>query len=384
MSPLTVADADRATRHAALALAFCLPGDIVLYLLLPLFPSTFGVTLPEVGLLLAANRLVRIVGYQWVANLYATRGPRLTCLLAAGASIVSTFGYTLFSGVWALLVLRLMWGLAFAGLNIANHALASSVAIDVSRRAGRARGIVAAGPTLGLLGGALLAEFAGPRIVFVVLGLVAIPALFFAARLPAEPEGSAARKAPVSKPDALNVWAFCAGFTLDGIFIVGLAITVAAHQSEGAILAAGAAMALRFALEIVLSPLSGAWGQYLGPRRLLVASALGAAAGLALIGMADLSGSDAVLWAGLLITIVLRAVLQPLPAPVVAETYPGAGRVTALAAQSTWRDIGAGLGPLAAGFLLPLVAAGATYGLAALMLAAASLALVGRGPRPSA
>lgn len=384
MSSLTVVECDRATRNAALTLALALPGDIVLYLLLPLYPQTFGVTLPEVGLLLAANRLVRIVGYQWVATLYATRGPRFTCILAVLATTLATFGYTVLSGVWALLILRLLWGLAFAGMNIANHALASAVPIDVSRRAGRARAIVAAGPTLGLLGGALLAEFAGPRIVFVVLGLVAIPALLFALRLPAEPEGGAARKAPVSWPDPLNVWAFCAGFTLDGIFIVGLAITVAAHQSEGAILAAGAAMALRFALEIVLSPVSGAWGQYLGPRRLLIASALGAALGLALIGLADLSGSDAVLWTGLLVTIVLRAVLQPLPAPVVAEAYPGTGRVRALAAQSTWRDIGAGLGPLAAGLLLPLVAPAATYALAALLLAGASLALMGRGPRPPA
>jgi len=57
---MDVAGADRATRHAALAMAFSLPGDIVLYLLLPLFPAEFGLTLPEAGLLLAANRLVRI------------------------------------------------------------------------------------------------------------------------------------------------------------------------------------------------------------------------------------------------------------------------------------------------------------------------------------
>lgn len=375
---MNVGEADRATRHAALALAFCLPGDIVLYLLLPLFPEVFGLSLPEVGLLLAANRLVRIVGYQWVANLYATQGPRLTGLLAVGATILATFGYTLLSGVWALLVLRLMWGLAFAGLNITVHALTSSVATDVSRRAGWARGIVSCGPTLGLLIGAVLAEFAGVRVVFLVLGLTTLPALIFAWRLPAEPEGATARAPAVSKPDALNVWAFCSGFTLDGIFIVGLAITVAAHQPEGAILAAGAAMALRFALEVVLSPVSGAWGQLVGPRRLLIASALVAALGLGLVGLADLSGSDAVLWTGLLVTIVLRAVLQPLPAPVVAETYPGQARVSALAAQSTWRDIGAGLGPLAAGFLLPLIAPAATYGLAALLLAGASLALVRR------
>jgi MFS family permease len=381
MASLTVAEADRATRHAALALALALPGDIVLYLLLPLYPDVFGVTLPEVGVLLAANRLVRIVGYQWVASLYAMRGPRLTCLLAVVATILSTLGYTLLSGFWALLALRLMWGLAFAGLNIANQALASAVAVDMSRRAGRARAIVAAGPTLGLLGGALLAEFAGPRIVFLVLGLVAVPALLFARWLPHAPEAIAARAPAVSWPSPLNVWAFCAGFTLDGIFIVGLAITVAAHQPHGAIVAAGAAMALRYALEIVLSPVSGRVAQRAGPRRLLVGCAMTAAFGLALVAMADLSSSDAVLWAGLLTTIVLRAALQPLPGPVVAEAYPGSARVTALAAQATWRDIGAGLGPLAAGVLLPVLAPAALYGSAAVLLLGASLALMGSGPR---
>ena len=51
-------DADRASRNAALTLAVTLPGDTVLYLLLPLHASAFGVTLPEAGLLLAANRIV--------------------------------------------------------------------------------------------------------------------------------------------------------------------------------------------------------------------------------------------------------------------------------------------------------------------------------------
>jgi hypothetical protein len=39
-------------------------GDPVLYLLLPLHAAAFGITLPEAGLLLAANRIVRIFGYR--------------------------------------------------------------------------------------------------------------------------------------------------------------------------------------------------------------------------------------------------------------------------------------------------------------------------------
>jgi len=48
-----------------------LPRHTVLYLLLRLHASTFGVTLPEAGILLAANRAVSIFGYRRIARFYA-------------------------------------------------------------------------------------------------------------------------------------------------------------------------------------------------------------------------------------------------------------------------------------------------------------------------
>ncbi|MEM6499799.1 MAG: MFS transporter, partial [Pseudomonadota bacterium] len=79
------------------------------------------------------------------------------------------------------------------------------------------------------------------------------------------------------------------------------------------------------------------------------------------------------LWVGAVSVIVLRALLQPLPGPVVAEAFPGSARVSALARQATWRDIGAGTGPLAAGLLFPIFPAFGIYTGAALMLGASSL-----------
>src|SRR3954454_23078802 len=86
-------DADRHSRNASLTLAFAQPGDTLLYLLLPLYHAEFGVSLGEAGLLLAANRLVRIAGYGWIAHFYAERGPRAACLLAAAGALLATFGY---------------------------------------------------------------------------------------------------------------------------------------------------------------------------------------------------------------------------------------------------------------------------------------------------
>jgi len=367
---VTPAEADRDTRNSALTLALTLPGDTVLYLLLPLHAATFGVTLPEVGLLLAANRLVRIAGYGWVSRFYAERGPRAACTLAAAAAAVATTSYALLTGVWPLLAARLLWGLAFAAMNIAVQALPTALPDGAARRSGWSRSVVAAGPMIGLAGAALLAEWAGPRAVFLALGAVSVPAILFAARLPRTPEGHAPGGPRFGAPGALNLWAFTFGLAMDGIFIIGLSVLAAEALPQGATLAAGAALSLRYAAEIVLSPAGGWLAGRIGARRALVLLSLASALGLLMLGL-----GGALLWLGAFATVLLRAVIQPLPGPVVAAENPGPARVPALARQATWRDIGAGAGPLIAGLLLPLAPALLIYGGAAALLAAASLAV---------
>lgn len=367
--------ADQGARNAALTLALALPADTVLYLLLPLHAATFGVSLPEVGVLLAANRLVRIAGNGWVARFYAQRGPRMACTMAALAAACTAFGYALLSGVWLLLVMRLLWGLSFSALNIANHALPTSELSGAARRAGRARSIVAAGPMIGLMGGALLSEIYGPRLVFAVLGCAALIAPLFALKLPSAPEDYRAEPPKLSWPTPISTWSFSMGFVLDGLFIFGLSLLAKATVPQGAAVAAGAAMALRYLAEILLAPAGGAMAQRHGARRLLILLSLACSASLLLLGTGGL-----ILWLGVIATVMLRALIQPLPAPVVAEAYPGAGRVPALARQATWRDIGAGAGPLAAGLLFPIAPAAAIYVAGAALLAGSSLLLLKKDP----
>jgi hypothetical protein len=221
---------------------------------------------------------------------------------------------------------------------------------------------------LGLLGGAVLAEFVGPRPVFAALAVISVLGLVFAARLPGgfgDPTRLAAPR--FALPSALDLWSFVHGLTLDGLFVLGLAVLAEAALPEGAALATGAALALRYAAEILLAPLGGMAGERWGSLRLLVVLSLGCAAGFAVIGFGAL-------WTGALVIILMRALLAPLMAPVAADASPGTARVPALARLATWRDLGAGIGPLCAGFLLPLIPAGVLYGAAALILAAMTLA----------
>ena len=367
IAAVTPEAADRSTFNASMTLSLVLPGDVVLYLLLPIHAATFGVSLPEVGVLLAANRLVRIAGYNWVAGLYADRGPRTACLLAATGAILSTLGYATLSGLWGLLLARLLWGLSFAAMNISVHALPTAAPAGVARRSGWSRSIIACGPMIGLVAGAIVAHFYGPRMVFALLTLVALPALIFAYRLPSTPERQVASGPRFSRPGPISIWSFCMGFTLDGLFIFGLALVAKSNVPEGAVIAAGLAMALRYFFELTLSPIGGRLSERIGARRLLIVLSMAAALGLVCLGL----GSPW-LWIGAIAVITLRALLQPLPAPVVAEAFPGPARVPALARQATWRDIGAGAGPLAAGLLFPVMPAFGIYLGAAALLTASS------------
>ena len=368
---------DLNSRHAAIALGLSLPADVVLYLLLPMYATQFGVTLAEAGLLLAANRLVRIAGYGWVARFYARNGDRLTCTIAVVAAAFCGLGYATLSGFWALLPLRLVWGLCFAALNLSTQSLATAELPGAARRNGRSRALIAMGPVLALPLGALLALWAGPRVIFCILAAFSLAAVLATRRLPSAPHGSAhsrpARR--FGRPNSLDAWSFMEGLTLDGLFIVGLSYLGKDLMPGGAVVMAGSLMALRYLAEILLSPVGGHMAERFGAERLLVSLSLVTAIALAGFGLGWL-------WSCAASIVVLRALQLPLLPPIVARRTPGPQRMHALAARAVWRDIGAGIGPLLAGLLLPVVASSWLYGICALLLAAAALAC-GRNPSAS-
>lgn len=371
----TISPADKTDAHArdaALALGVALPTDTVLYLILPMYADQFGVTFAQAGILLAANRLVRIVGYGWVAKCYARYGDRPTATLAVASAVLCSLAYASLSGFWLLLAARLLWGLSFAALNLGTQALATAEAKGASQRMGRSRALIATGPMLALPLGAILAEWVGPRPVFFLLAAVAACGLALTRRLPAHAYPAPARARRFSLPTRLDAWAFMEGLVLDGLFIIGLSYLGKSLMPEGAVLVAGVLLALRYLAEILLSPSGGRAADRFGPERMLLLLAVCTA--LALIGF-----GAGWLWPCAAAILILRALQLPLLPPLVAKRHPGPGRVQALVARSVWRDIGAGVGPLLAGVVLPLAPPLWIYGCAALLLAAAALLCIQEG-----
>lgn len=357
---------DKASARAAAILGLCLPGDTLLYLLLPMQHQAFGVTLGQAGLLLAANRLVRIFGYSHVMRFYARRGDRPVCVLAAFTAALCALGYATLSGFWWLLLLRLGWGLTYAALNLSTQVMATAEPSGAARRTGRSRALIATGPMLALPLGALVSLEYGPRVIFLLMALTSLIAMLLAFGLPAKPHPLASSSRRFQRPDSVAVWSFIEGLVLDGLFIIGLSLQAEQLMAGNAVLVAGGLLALRYVSEMLLSPLGGIAAQRWGATRMLIVFSL--LTSVALVGF----GCHWLIVGGALV-LVLRALQLPLVVTVVAQRHPGAGRVRALAANAVWRDIGAGIGPLIAGLLLPMASTVWVYSLAAGCLALSAL-----------
>lgn len=70
----------RAIVGSSSIMSLALLEDALLYAVLPAYASDFGLTLPLVGVMLSANRFVRVFAYGAIARLAAGLGLRKLCI----------------------------------------------------------------------------------------------------------------------------------------------------------------------------------------------------------------------------------------------------------------------------------------------------------------
>ncbi|MFK7881481.1 hypothetical protein [Roseobacter sp.] len=109
----------RAIVGSSSIMSLALLGDALLYAVLPAYASDFGLTLPLVGVMLSANRFVRVFAYGAIARLAAGLGLRKLCIWAAVTATVSTAAYSFAEGPALMLGARILWGLTYASLVLA-------------------------------------------------------------------------------------------------------------------------------------------------------------------------------------------------------------------------------------------------------------------------
>jgi MFS family permease len=354
--------------RAAVVMGLVWLGDALIYVVMPLHATAFDISLGLVGVVLSVNRIVRILGYGWLTAASRRFGLRALTASAALGAALSTLAYGLFLGLVPLLIARLVWGMAYAVLNVTTTAYAIGDGQHAGRRVGLNRAVGMIGPTLALSVGAWLALVLGPRGVFVALGLVGLLAVPIALTLPRElatDPTKAGRAGSRWRPSTLNVL-FFANSAIDGAFAFTLSLLFAGTLPvASALLAAGLILAFQRLMIVLLSLVGGALIDRVGPYRVLVP-----AVGIVVAGLFALA--HGVLYPAALGIVVARALLAT-AGPVLAARERSGSTVERLAAFATWVDSGLAVGPLMSGFFV------ARFGLSSLyqtLAVAMAIALV--------
>ncbi|MEM7125444.1 MAG: MFS transporter [Chloroflexota bacterium] len=154
-------------------------GDSLLYSILPLEAEDLGISLPQVGILLSANRLIRLLSNTWASSFYERLGPRAPFIGSAVLGAVATVLYGLGWGFAALLLARVIWGIAWSGLRQGGYQAIWAAGDQVKgRMTGILFGLVRLGSAIGVLFGGYLYDgfgFSTAIGAVMVMALLAVP-----------------------------------------------------------------------------------------------------------------------------------------------------------------------------------------------------------------
>ncbi|MEK3888099.1 MFS transporter [Bacillus sp. FSL K6-3431] len=264
----------------ALITAISVLGNEMLFIVMPIYWKFFGLTsMWQIGVLLSANRIIRLPINSLVGWCYQNMNKRTGLLLAVILAIISTYSYGTLKGFWLLLAMRILWGIAWSFLRLGGYLTVISCSDRQTRGhfIGLYNGLWGLGTLFGMLIGGIFTEIVGiPTIttVFAILGICSIPFVIRYVPNTVSDAGIEKREDHPSSlvnrkkllPVLLN--GLLVAFVVYGIFTSTLS-KVIEHQigenlvflsfTVGAVAVAGILQAFRMGLDPFLAPLVGKW-----------------------------------------------------------------------------------------------------------------------------
>ncbi len=257
------------------ATAFSLLGDQVLYAVLPVYYDSLHLTPVQVGILLSANRWIRLLTNE-LAHRVSNPGRERPLFLAAFVlGALTTVAYALTTHFWLLLAARLAWGLAWSFIrHIGVHNVMVDVAGDrVGRTMGMYNGFSRAGSVAGLLGGAILVDlfgFSAGLLMLAVVTLVSLPLAASGLR-PETRVGPSVVLSGSVLPGALLVLGFVLGAVGPGFVMGTLGASMVMYVGAGGPFSAatltGLLLGIRYLMDTAVAPLLGGATDRYGVRR---------------------------------------------------------------------------------------------------------------------
>ena len=170
----------RTTVFIATATALSILGDQALYALLPLYFQEIGLLPIQVGILLSANRWVRLLTNHLAERLVDRFPVNLMLFLSMALGALLTLTYAYISSFLVLFIARCLWGLSFSFIrHIGVMGVASSTEPqNLGQMMGFYNGITRIGSVLGIVLGGILFDLIGfstTLALFCLFSLFAVP-----------------------------------------------------------------------------------------------------------------------------------------------------------------------------------------------------------------
>ncbi|MBS4218596.1 MFS transporter [Bacillus sp. FJAT-49711] len=262
----------------ALITAISLLGNEMLFIVLPIYWKFFGLeSLWQVGVLLSINRFVRIPINSVVGWCYHKISKRSGVLLAIILAALSTYSYGVLKGFWILLLMRILWGIAWSFLRLGGYltVISSSESKTRGQLIGLYNGLWGLGTLFGMLIGGLLSDLIG--IMYITTGFAALTVLTIPMAIKFIPSRSNAEYSEEKQAGSIMGSAqhrkvllngLFVAFVVYGVFFTTISKLIEFHMegnisvlgmSIGAAAIAGLIQSVKMGMDPFLAPAIGKW-----------------------------------------------------------------------------------------------------------------------------
>jgi len=363
------------------AVALSLLGDSLLYAVLPSEAEAVGIPVGLVGVILSANRFIRLLSNPWAGSVCDRLGYArpFTAALLLGAATTAVYG--LASGFWLLFLARVLWGISWSFLRVGGlgTVLEHATSHDRGLLMGFFLGISRLGSLVAVALGGVLTDVVGYRPTLLLFA--ALSAMAAAISGPsggrstshAKNEPHTAMIPSVNSPHerselltvpildnadrrrrlwAVNVCGFSNGFVTSGLVTSTLGLLLKAHYGSsiavgslvvGIASLTGLLLSARWAIDFGLGPYLGHLSDRLGRHRVILSAfAIGT---LALIVFASVAAFIPLSLAAIMIFISSTALSAALDASL-GDLASSGQQARLIGRYATFTDLGSACGPL--------------------------------------
>ncbi|MFC5648026.1 MFS transporter [Paenibacillus solisilvae] len=369
----------------ALITAVSLLGDSMLYIVLPIHWREAGlISLVEVGVLLSANRFIRLPLNPLISWLYSRMSLRVglfvSLLIAGGTTLL--YGWAQGFVFW--FILRCVWGLAWSILRLGAYYMILDLSTNENRGhlMGTFNGLSRIGSLAGMLGGGFFIEWFGIRDVTFVFGLMSFLILPLILQIPSAvhiggPEGTKVTASSLLKTPLLMrmlVTVFFFMLCLEGMITATLSHLIEVRNVSirlDAVIIGAAALASiiqgsRLIVSVFLSPWigkksDGRWGR----RPYLITALLLGAVFITLVEFQI----PVYLWlSNLLAILLISSILVVLMDAFTSDIAEEKSKAATIMLYVIIADVGAAFGPVLGYLSEQSLGLSATYGISAAVL----------------